>query len=464
MEIIKKLLDIIKNLLDRFWPTGATVIFGFFLIIYVALGILYFQQGAKQGDLEGQIAQISGVVAKPLPSAEKLQAEYDEANHALAPMTVKAVLDMLVNMAQESGIEVDPDADEFSISPLASPTKVEVGEGNYQVLSFKNIRVQGDYDSVMAFISALDSGEKKETMVLQGVDISQTEFGVKTEEETRRQEFRSMTLAVMDMMADNELSVIPNPMDFADGVAATFMGDNPDTWGITEGFPDNTTLVADKGYTGDGAPKDGYVLYEHDKITATDNFTTTSYISILETEYYYTCEVDGTVRQFDDPDVATATEYPKSEREERRRELYIVSLAVIDMMTDNSLSVVPNPMDFAGGAATNLMGDNPDTGIITEGFPDNATADDDKGYIGTDFPKDGYMLYEHDKISTANTTQFETVSYIPMLTTKYYYTCELDGTVRQFDGPDVATATEYLDIDTVATLKIDIYTKPLGGD
>jgi len=455
-------MEIIKNLLDRFGPTGATVIFGFFLIIYVALGVLYFQQGAKQGGIEEQIAQISSVVAKPLASAEKLQEEYNDANIALAPMTVKYALDMLVNMAQESGVEIDPDVAEFSISPLASPSTVEVGGGSYQVLSFSNMRVQGDYDSVMAFISALDSGEEKKTMVLQGVDISQTEFSVKSEEEVRREEFRNMALAVMDMMTDNELSVIPNPMDFAGGVAANFMGDNPDTWGITEGFPDKTTVVADKGYTGEGAPRDGYVLYEHDKITATDNFTTTSYISILETEYYYTCESDGTVRQFDGPDAATATEYPKSEREERRREMYLVSLAVQDMMTDNELTVVPNPMDFASGVATNLLGDNPDTAVTREGFPDNTTVADDKGYTGVGFPRDGYVLYEHDKITA--TGNFTTTSYIPMLTTKYYYTCELDGTVRQFDGPDVATATEYQDIDTVAMLSVDIYTKPLEGD
>jgi len=451
-------MEIIKNLIDRFWPTGATVIIGFFLIIYVGLGILYFQQGAKQGGLENQITQISSVVTKPLPSAEKLQAEYEKVQHALAPLPVKTALDKIVNIARESGIDVDPDSGELTIPPLTSPTSVVVGESSYRVLSFKNIQVQGDHDSVMAFISALDSGEKMETMVLKGVDIGQTEFTVQTEEAVRMQEFRDMSMAVMNMMIDNDLPVIPKPMDFAGGVAANFMGDNPDTWGITEGFPDNTTVVADKGYAGDGTPRDGYVLYEHDKITATDNFTTTNYISLLETEYYYTCEADGTVRQFDGPDVATATEYPKSEREERRREMYMVSMAVANLMDDNGLSVVPNPMDFAGGVATNLLGDDPDTKIPTEGFPDDTTVPDDKGYTGTGFPRDGYVLYEHDKITA--TANFTTTNYISVLETEYYYTCELDGTVRQFDGPDVATATEYLNIDTVAFLNIDIYTKP----
>ena len=148
--------------------------------------------------------------------------------------------------------------------------------------------------------------------------------------------------------------------------------------------------------------------------------------------------------------------------------MYNVSLAVVDMMTDNGLSAIPNPMNFAGGIATNLMGDDPDTEETVEGFPDYTTAVVDKGYTGTGniTPSDGYVLYEHDRISTDNTTQFETVSYVTTLTTRYYYTCEADGTVRQFDGPDVATATEYLNIETVAALDVDLYTKPkpLEGD
>jgi len=459
-------MEIIRNLLDRFGPTGVLVIFGFFLIIYAALGILYFQQGVKQGDLEEQIAKISAIVVKPPPSAEKLQKEYDDANDALTPMTVKEALDIIVDIAEESGIEVDPDSGELKISPLASPREAKMDEGSYQVLSFKDIKVQGDYDKVMAFVSALDSPEKMETLVLTRVDIKQVEFKATAEEQTRGEEFRDMSLVVMDMMTDNELSAIPNPMDFAGGVATNFMGDNPNTWGTIEGFPDNATVAAERGYTGTETPRKGYVLYEHDKITtdATDNFTTTSYTSMLETEYYYTCEADGTVRQFDGPDVTTATEYPKNEREARRREMYIVSLAVTDMMTDNELSAIPYPMDFAGGVAANFMGDDPDTGATTEGFPDNTTSVDDKGYTGTGYPIDGYMVYEHDKIPTGATDNFTTTTYIPMPITKYYYTCEWDGTVRQFDGPDVATAMEYLNIDTVVTLNIEIYTKTSEGD
>jgi len=60
------------------------------------------------------------------------------------------------------------------------------------------------------------------------------------------------------------------------------------------------------------------------------------------------------------------------------------------------------------------------------------------------------------------------VNYISNSTTTYYYTCEVDGTIRQFDGSDAATAKEHFSseevkTETVATLDVDLYTKPGGG-
>ena len=455
-----------ENLIARLRRTGFLILIGFFLIIYVSLGIVYFQQGAQQKDLEKQISSVRIILSKPLPGVEKLQEEYDKVNLFLSPLTVPDALNIIVDIARESGINVAQDIGKLNIPPPGLPGKQEVGEGNYQVLSFNSIRVQGDYESVMAFISDLNSGKTMKTMVLKGVDISQTELQVRAEEGARRGEFRYVSLAVIDMMADNGLSVIPDPITYADGIAVNFLGDDPDTEETIEGFPDNITEAVDRGYSGNSTPRDGYVLYEHDRVptdNTTDNtshFETVSYVTELTTEYYYTCEADGTLRQFDGPDVATATEYPNSEWEARRTEMYYVSLAVIDMMADNGLSVIPDPITYADGIAVNFLGDDPDTEEVIEGFPDNITAAVDRGYSGNITPSDGYVLYQHDRISTDNTTQFETVSYITMLTTEYYYTCEADGTLRQFDGPDVATATEYLHIETVAVLDVDLYTRP----
>ena len=456
-------MDRLKTLIQRYWPTASLFLFGFFLILYVAMGILYFQQNSKQDELQERISGIMGVVSKPLPSVEKLQAEYDAVNQALVPFAAEEVLDIIVKIAEESGVDVDPASGEFTIPALTPAQTKKMGEGNYQVLAINNIRAQGDYDNVMAFVTKIDSNEILKTMALKSAHISQFAFAGTSEEKARQEEFYTIFLAVRDLMADNDLSEIPYPMDFVDGLATNKMGDDPDTRNKIEGFPDIISTIDQKGYTGEESPRNGYVLFKHDEIVDTDtgNFTTVSYVDELETEYYYTCEADGTLRQFDGPDVTAATEYPISEREARRRELYLVSQAVSRMMQDNNLmTVIPSPLNFISGVATNSMGDNPNTKVAKEGFPDIITTTEEKGYTGDRFPRNGYVLYEHDKTVSTNTTEFETISYFPYLSTEYYYTCERNGTVRQFDGPDVLSATEYLNVDTLAILSVEIYTKP----
>jgi len=167
-------MEVIKNLLIRFRQSGVLVLIGFFLIIYIAFGFVYWQQGSEQRELEEQSAKISRIVAQPLPSKEELQAEYDKVNLALAPMTDSDAIAMLVGIAEKSGIDVDPDSGKLVV-PSAQVREEKVGGGTYQVFSFKNISVQGDYSNVMAFISDLDSGETQATMVLGRVDIKQIE-------------------------------------------------------------------------------------------------------------------------------------------------------------------------------------------------------------------------------------------------------------------------------------------------
>ncbi len=311
-------MEVIKKLITRFWPMGTLFLTGLIVIIYVAFGFLYLQQGAQQRELEGRIAKLSLVVARPLPSSEKLQAEYEDVNRLLALVTTDTeAIAKLVGVAQRSGIDLDEESGKFSV-PKAMFSQAKVGGGSYQVLSFRNIQVQGDYDNIMAFISVLDSGEivldsgeTLKTMVLKRVATSEVEVMFVGEEGDRRAEFRSVASAVMDMMDNNALLRIPNPMNFASGAAANLTGDDPATEEVVEGFPDITTTAIDKGYTGNATPRVGYVLYNHDKIS-TDNatqFETVSYITVLTTKYYYTCEADGTVRQFDGARVVRATEY-----------------------------------------------------------------------------------------------------------------------------------------------------------
>jgi len=294
-----------ENLFARIRRIGFMVIIGVCLIIYVGFGFVYLQQGQKQKDLEEQIQKTMAIVSKPLPSMEELQAKYDEVNLALAPLAVPDALETIVGIARESGIDVDPASGKLHIPPPSASKGTKVGEGTYQILSCQNIRVQGDHDSVMSFISDLDSGKTMETMVLKRVEVSQIEIRFQGEEAARRAEFREVSASVIDMMASNGLTEIPNPINYDGGVATNDM----------MAFTDNTTTAAEKGYTGTGTPKDGYLLYQHDQISAdnTTEFETVSYITMRNMQYYYTCEADGTVRQFDGPDVATATEYLGSE-------------------------------------------------------------------------------------------------------------------------------------------------------
>ena len=179
-------MEVLKNLLISLRHSGVLLFIGFLLIIYIAFGFVYWQQSLEQKSLEEQVAKVSGIVAKPLASKEELKADYDEVNNALAPMEDEDAIAIIVGIAEKSGIDVDPDSDKLSV-PSAAPREEKIGGGTYQVLSFKNISVQGSYVNVMAFISDLDSGATLEakTMVLKRVNINQIEVKGEGEEVTR---------------------------------------------------------------------------------------------------------------------------------------------------------------------------------------------------------------------------------------------------------------------------------------
>src|SRR3989339_972050 len=106
------------------------------------------------------------------------------------------------------------------------------------------------------------------------------------EAEARRTEFHNVGSAVIAMMTDNNISAIPAPITSA-AAATNYMGDDAATAGTFEGFPDITTTAANKGYTGVGTPKAGYLLYRHDKISNNDTteFETVNYVNMLKTKY-----------------------------------------------------------------------------------------------------------------------------------------------------------------------------------
>ncbi|MDO8716114.1 MAG: hypothetical protein Q7J73_04830 [Dehalococcoidales bacterium] len=318
-------METIRRLIARFRQSGLLLLIGFVLILYISFGFIYWQQKTQQTTLDKQIAQIGPTLSRPLASIQPLEEGLKKVNAALAEVSdERTAIALLVSIAEKNGISVG-DAGKLSI-PSPGFSTVTVGGDTFQLISFGGVHIQGDGSNVTAFLIDLDSGKSLENMVLKRVSISYTEIPFTANEAEQRAEFNTVTFAIKNMMADNGLSQIPKPLSFALGRATNFMGDDPTTNATIEGFPDNTTLITDKGYTGnttsgnvsnnvsgrDVLPRNGYVLYQHDKILAdnTSVFSTINYISTLKTKYYYTVETDGTVRQFSGPDLTTAVEYP----------------------------------------------------------------------------------------------------------------------------------------------------------
>ena len=121
------------------------------------------------------------------------------------------------------------------------------------------------------------------------------------------------------------------------------------------------------------------------------------------------------------------------EEEARETEFATVQSAVHSMMVDNAISSFAPAFAYADSVATNNMSI----------FPDSTTTPADKGFIVVTVAsnKAGYLLYTHDIADDGSATP--TVNYTAMGTSTLYYTCESDGTIRQFDRADIATATEY---------------------
>ncbi len=132
----------------------------------------------------------------------------------------------------------------------------------------------------------------------------------------------------------------------------------------------------------------------------------------------------------------------KGEEEAKKTEFNNVSAAVIAMMTDNGISTIPAP-NYWNASATGAKKD-------MKAFPDTTTTMTAKwnnmggagSWNGSTNNTAGYLLYGHSKVLSVSTSA--NVSYVSMTQTKYYYTCEPDGTIRQFKSTDTSpTGTEY---------------------
>ena len=108
------------------------------------------------------------------------------------------------------------------------------------------------------------------------------------------------------------------------------------------------------------------------------------------------------------------------------------------MMVDNNLTRIPNAVIWTDSdtGAVNDMTALPDSTSVG-GSADKAADPNGIAYTAVDDP--GYVLYGHDR--TGGGVSGPPVNYFAKPETKYYYTCETDGNVRQWASADCSTAT-----------------------
>lgn len=138
--------------------TNIPLLIGIFIIIYAALGLVYFQKQAERRDLDLQIIPIRTVLEKPAPNLQELEAELAKAENQLEtkwasfPSSEQGIelYDALVDMAQGNNVKV--------VSVVASkPVEKEDGGISYTLLPF-NLNVQGSQSNILAFVSSLSRG------------------------------------------------------------------------------------------------------------------------------------------------------------------------------------------------------------------------------------------------------------------------------------------------------------------
>ena len=144
------------------------------------------------------------------------------------------------------------------------------------------------------------------------------------EEEARTVEYNTVRLGVTALMVENGLADIPDPSNAysATGTATNDMDEFPDTTATLATKGADAVFVAAAIAAADiTAEVTGYLLYGNQIVidvdrdgeydVGVDSINTVNTVSTNPLTYYYTCEADGTIRQFnmDDLDHADIEEY-----------------------------------------------------------------------------------------------------------------------------------------------------------
>jgi len=117
------------------------------------------------------------------------------------------------------------------------------------------------------------------------------------EEEAKDTEFATIQAAVHSMMVDNELQTLPAGTFVLEAARTKDMGAFPSD---AECATANEKMYDILGVAYEsGTDKDGYVLYQHDRIADTGNTTLSNYTATATTAYWYYVDAQGTVSQSD---------------------------------------------------------------------------------------------------------------------------------------------------------------------
>jgi hypothetical protein len=143
------------------------IIFGAFLIIYISLGVMYYQKQADARGLDSQILLQTKLLQKAPLNSEKLRSQLKEAT-AEYEMTLTSlpgpeqgidVYAVLVEMDRNSRVEV------MSIT-AGPPITVKSGKGSETILPYYLV-VLGKQSDLLEFIASLIQGDK----LLQGLEL-----------------------------------------------------------------------------------------------------------------------------------------------------------------------------------------------------------------------------------------------------------------------------------------------------
>lgn len=155
-----------KELTARLRSLAFPVAMGLFLILIIAIGSVYLQQGARQREVRQEIAQMSLTALQAQRSAEELEAKFQRVQSDIPSADLKEtdVYQVVLGIATRTGVEAD-------IS-FQSETVRQVLKTRYRVLMFE-VKAQGDNKAVRDFIETLDQGQLLlKTLVVEDLNIS----------------------------------------------------------------------------------------------------------------------------------------------------------------------------------------------------------------------------------------------------------------------------------------------------